>query len=252
MFACAAENGTFYTLFENYKNHPSFNFSDDADVEAYVCDYIALEEFQNASSFVVGIICLFLTIIGFPGQFLILGTISRNKNFKAKCFWIHRIAAALEIIYTPFTVGYAYGLIYRDEMVRSYALYWFCQRSIVISNVLANIVDLITKFLSIERAIATLLPTKFYLVDRWRVFFPVFGFVLLLAGSICVPNLFAFDVVFDPIDETFKEMKTNFGESQFYKDFDTLVGEFFYSRAFFGPVIVAFSVGGMLRAKAKR
>lgn len=256
---CGYKSGTndanlSYTFFLSFRYHVAFNNSPDSEVIKYACDYYALPNYYYMIFYISGITHMLLAAVGFLGDILVLATICRNKEFQANSFWVHRIVAMLNLVNTPFKTGLG-GLsqIYVDRMFSSYTFFIFIEIvATTVSQIVGFIVTFLIAFLSINRTVATLLPTKFYLINRWQVLVGVLFSIVGLACLSYIPYIFANEIVFDPSNKHYALVQSKFGKTQFYLNFQIFIDKFLYCRAIVQIVAMIFSVGGMLRARALR
>lgn len=256
MAFCGFENRTadmaaFETCVGNYS---AYNNSEDLKfMISYCCDSVPLENFIHETSYVANVIGLTFIALGLPGHFLILSTISWNKEFDANCFWIHKAVATLEILHTPLQIAFASYSVVPDQALRSYWFLWFSQYlNKTIGNVFPDIVTTLTIFLAMNRVVATLLPTKFHSIEQWQVYVSIFCFSVLSACAIYIPSLFACEISYDFDANEYGLSDTDMVESTPYVYFQKSVNIFIIFRIGVGIVATVLSVAGMLKARHRR
>lgn len=144
------------------------------------------------------VICFF----GILGSILILFTLMKNKNLSEPSFMCYQTIAWIESVYCLFAIP----IMYDQGVGAAPKLYQhnFYEWSYLINRIAYPLLDLfgsitycLISFLSIQRAVACLIPTKYDYFDGKRVCLGVIiGFVLINA-IFWVPQLFGVRIFFN-------------------------------------------------------
>jgi hypothetical protein len=216
--ACGFENNSELALYAEhvitYLLNGSSSISKQKSITNIVCNHLVFNEFKLYMNYIDAILMIIFAILGIVGSASILITIVKNQNFDAICFYVFRIVAVLEIFYSIFKFSVAYSWLNADERAKS--LVWFYIITVgnaICGQLLSRIILYSVIFLSIERTVATLLPTKFHLIDRKRVFVGVFLFIFTLACVFDVPRAFQSKPELESGSGKYFTVDTDFGKS---------------------------------------
>lgn len=183
-----------YGPYQPLKNESSFNSS--IDYETYITAYDSFKKFELTIGIVMGVTTVLCGVIGVFSAVLTLLTFCGNKILKYRCFVYYKAIAIAEILYLASgRASILVETIYVQDV-------WSCpyQLSTLMvdaANNLCVFVDLLVIYLSIERAIACLLPLHFHLIDKKAVSYSVIAGAALLVGLLNVPYLFAYRIETD-------------------------------------------------------
>lgn len=157
--------------------------------------------------------------------------------------------AILEFLY-GMQNGSGYMLYYFPSLNRIYALVFInltinlgCQMSLV------DGVKSLTIFLSLQRAVACLIPTKYYLISGRKVCLMITLGIIVATNLISGPYFFQWNTVYNNVTNTYVSQKTELKNSADFKTYDI-----FYSRYYVGGQGIAvlassfLAVAGMWKA----
>lgn len=224
-------------------------FDSSLDLEAYLCDYAGYIDFRAHSNYVWGCCAAPFRILGIISSFLTLGTVCRNEGFSSRCFVYYKAIAIFEFFYNLSTFEQTSESIYTYYFTRNYN--WFFFGTLInnnIGNIFPHSTDTLTIFLSLERAVACLLPAKFYFLHHISVCVSVFVIAFGAALVTYIPPIFAFFVGIHPNTGTYFQFRTDFGGSHEYEIYEEFISSLLLIQSIAVFVSTAFAVAGMVRA----
>jgi uncharacterized membrane protein len=161
--------------------------------------------------------------------------------------------AILELFHLPLKFFRSYKFFYDKETNKIWSWVWFGYSGASIQNILETIISHSSIFLSIERTIACLLPTRFYLIDRKRVFVTVYVVIVIYICSAFIPKLFRYTIIEDPlIPGSYKRIDSDWGKSDIFRIHSKIFDTLFFALGFIGIASMILSVVGMLKARWSR
>lgn len=187
------------------------------------------------------------------GSVLTLGTICRNKQFSDPCFICYRAIAVLIFIYA-FQNHFFYLVRYKPQVTANYIVPWL--EAIPLRGLQYSVVDgarWLMVFLSLQRAIACLLPTKFHLISGRRVCLVVTIGTILVTTALRGQYFFDKSVIWNNVTGTYSRVYNSFHYSKYFQTYNSIYSE--YYMAIEGLAILISSllaVAGMLKAASSR
>lgn len=190
-------------LYQEWRNYSAFHNSSD-DLRDYVCAYTKYLLTATRLNWVSGIVNCICAIFGFGSSFLTLCTLCGNEKFSQNSFCYFRFVAALEIFHMIHIASSGMGYAFMEAYIRTFAWYWF---STVLGRSIANFVslcvDLTTIHLSIERAVACLLPGNFHFLERRNVVLSICCGIFSFSFAFYASTPFAYSIKLAPSSGTY-------------------------------------------------
>lgn len=125
-----------------------------------------------------------------------LATFCRNEHFTARCFIYYKAIAIAELFYMSFK---ACGNLIRAIYAYDFWSYPFQLSRTIIPPAYSFciIADILVIYLSIERSVACLIPTRFHLIDVNGVSYAVIITAVVIGNAISAPYLFSRTIITD-------------------------------------------------------
>lgn len=238
-------------LYDNWIRNSTFNTT--IHLELYVCSYTKFLTFRRRMQYADGCCDILSSIFGFISAVLTLITLRSDKYFKSISYFYFRLISIFEIFLMFHLLSLGMIRVATDYYFKLYAWFWF---NTVIGSNTANFfpscVDILTIYLSIERATACLAPTKFKYINKKYVAYGICMFSVVISALFYIPMCFARTVTVDPTTGVYSAAASEFGKSQFYEGFEYLI-DIFSMVIGVGTIITSvFVIMGMVKSwKAK-
>lgn len=204
-------------LYDGWWNHSTFNNT--LHLEQYVCGYTKFLSYRTQIQYADAWLEIISSILGITSVVLTLVTL-RSGNFKSVSYFYFRSIAILELFVTFHLAAFGFARLFPSYTEKSYAWFWFinCIWEGTV-NTFLTAVDMITVYLSVERSIACLLPTKFKYINTKPVAYRVSIVSAAVALILDLPTSFELEVLVDPSTGAYSAVPSSFGKTQFYQAF---------------------------------
>lgn len=190
---------------------------------------------------------LVLCIFGLLSSLLTLLTIYGNDHFSEPCFVCYIAVAVSEFIYT-ITYAFSRWATLNGLFTSSYSWARFSKDRQPLFDVSVSATTILIVFLSLHRAVACLLPNKYYWFNTKRVCVGVVIFAYVASAFHAVPQLFAYDYKTDNETGRFAAIYSQFGLSQAYITYATVIDTYRLVQGLAHFVSSTLAIIGMLRA----
>lgn len=233
------------SLYDNWYNHSSFNSTQ--NLESYVCAYTQFLAYDKRIQYAQLSFELISSLLGIVSAILTL-LILRHEDFKSVSYFYFRLIAVLDLFSAFHLILFAFSTIFPDYYAKSYGWLWFMTCiGYNTAAVFPNAVDLLTIYLSIERSVACLAPTKFKYINTKRVAYCVSTFSFAMALMLAIPSFFARTVLVTS-SGTLSPVPTDFGKTQFYQAFLYFMTLFYIGTGVAAVITSVFVIIGMIKS----
>lgn len=207
MDQCDNHSDYFNQLFYAWYNYSNFNSSQ--NFQAYVCSYVAYQNLYNTLNWTEGLLHCICAIAGIISSILTLITICKNKNFSSHAFCYFRVIAISEILVSCCLFNLGIGLMQIDIRISFSWIWLFYKVTDNLGNMLSTYVEVLITYLSTERGIACLLPTKFHFIDNRKTVYKVCIIAIFPLLLLYVPGVFAYQIVYQLSSYNYVAVPTN-------------------------------------------
>lgn len=189
---------------------------------------------------------------GFIGSILTLATVFKNKAFTEPCFICYQAIAVSELIYTfARAVGYMFSLYpvrLSKYLFTSWIRYVACVYAL---DAFAYYNIILSTFLSLQRAFACFLPTKFHYVNRRWLCVAVCVVPFIVMFAFLSPPIFLTRVYWNE-EENRYDYTDPPSTSNSYKTYMTVLLYIHFGFIACVAISSALAIAGMLKAAAHR
>lgn len=219
-------------------------------VNTTLFEYVAYNRFTVTLDNVLYPILFTFCIFGFIGSVLTFATLYRNKSFSEPCFICYQAIAVSEICYLLFKSPY---YLYQTNKVvygKDYLWYW---SRVVGSNYVTSIFAFynifLACFLSLQRAVACFLPTKFSYINNRGLCIAVTIITFLAMVALHSPSAILRQVFWNETEKRYVYEDSPIKISVKYKAYSSFI-DHYYRVGLAVTVVVtsALAIAGMLKA----
>jgi hypothetical protein len=176
--------------------HNVSDFVSISDYQLYIKAYNDFNQFVISQRRVRGIINFTFGIFGIFGSLMTVATLYKNKNFESNCFIVYQCIAISNLFYmivNNVLLGLYNANLFHYSAIASLVI----RRISIFANVNAYFTGLLIIFLSVERAVACLLPTKYHYLERRWIYIAVIIGSLLFSCVLGLPAFFQYSYIFN-------------------------------------------------------
>lgn len=164
-----------------------------------------------------------VSILGLFSSIFTMATICKNAHFAEPCFICYQAIAVSEFFYAIINILY-----YWSEVVPSASAdYTYIWLDAILGRPLAtcceNMTFVLVVFLSLQRAVACLIPTKYHLVSTQTICLSVVIVSSCVSAVYAAPELFAYNVVWVNATDCYDYEDSLFRNGAFYQAYEHYV-----------------------------
>lgn len=192
------------------------------------------------------------SILGVISSILTLMTISGNPHFNAPCFVCYEALAVSEIIYCAIgQVPKIWFDIVNQSVANNYVwAFWVKVISPAVFSYFLNVDTFLISFLSVQRFIACIIPSKYHLVNTRGICLGITIAIYLISVPYITPTIMGVTVVWRNNSQIYVPTPTEFGTSSTYKQYNYFMAQFRTVQGVIVLVTSIMAIVGMLKASA--
>lgn len=206
-------------MYNQWVNFSKFNST--LELEAYTCLYIQILKLNVFITDTLGYCMLITSIFGIASSILILLPLYRNKEFSSPTYTYFRLMAMIGLL--EMGCIFLSGVHETSYFICAHIYCWVWVLEHLagpIANFSSAVVTWLTIVLSVERAVACLLPTKFKRINRVQVARRLSLSIIAFFAVSIFPGCFSIEVVLVAPEVGYSSRPSEFGKSNFYAILD--------------------------------